>query len=359
MTRKRLLLSVSVVAMAAVPAVLWAQRAEYPITIIAPGEGSYTFPPGYQTPWDKIEIRVTAKMSPNLFVLHGSEGLDPAHPDASGGRAMVLFGPDGVLMVDTENRQVAETTLAAIRSFTNAPIKVLVNTHIHGDHTGANAFFAKQGALIFSQENLRNEMLRPPRRANAQQAPAPDMAAVPVVTYNYNPAASGEPAVTFNMNGETVDFIPMMPSHTAGDTIVRFRNANVIYIEDFYRNFGYPFADQANGGSIKGMLDAIDLIEKLAGPDTTLVPGHGTLVKKRDLLAYRAMLVDIMAKVTTLRNQGKTLKDVLAANLTAPYDKTTQGDTQQSKDRFITEAYDEVKDFPPVVDGKRTMPTHP
>ena len=359
MTSKRLLLSVSVVAMAAVPAVLWAQRAEYPITIIAPGEGSYTFPPGYQTPWDKIEIRVTAKMSPNLFVLHGSEGLDPAHPDASGGRAMVLFGADGVLMVDTENRQVAEKTLAAIRSFTNAPIKVLVNTHIHGDHTGANAFFAKQGALIFSQENLRNEMLRPPRRANAQQAPAPDMAAVPVVTYNYNPAASGEPAVTFNMNGETVDFIPMMPSHTAGDTIVRFRNANVIYIEDFYRNFGYPFADQANGGSIKGMLDAIDLIEKVAGPDTILVPGHGTLVTKKDLLPYRAMLVDVMARVKALRDQGKSLKEVLAANLTAPYDKTTQGDTQQSKDRFITEVYDEVKDFPPVVDGKRTMPRHP
>ena len=132
MTSKRLLLSASVVAMAAVPAVPWAQRAEYPITIIAPGEGSYTFPPGYQTPWDKVEIRVTEKMSPNLFVLHGSEGLDPAHPDASGGRAMVLFGPDGVLMVDTQNRQVAEKTLAAIRSFTNAPIKVLVNTHIHG-----------------------------------------------------------------------------------------------------------------------------------------------------------------------------------------------------------------------------------
>ena len=111
------------------------------------------------------------------------------------------------------------------------------------------------------------------------------MAGVPVVTYNYNPATPGQPAVTFNMNGETVDFIPMMPSHTAGDTIVRFRKANVIYIEDFYRNFGYPFADQANGGSIKGMLEAIDLFEKLAGPDTTLVPGHGTLIKKKDLAA--------------------------------------------------------------------------
>jgi glyoxylase-like metal-dependent hydrolase (beta-lactamase superfamily II) len=198
-------------------------------------------------------------------------------------------------------------------------------------------------------------MLRPPGRANA----VTDMAGVPVVTYNYNPASPGQPAVTFNMNGETVDFIPMMPSHTAGDTIVRFHKANVIYIEDFYRNFGYPFADQANGGSIKGMLDAVDLIEKIAGPDTILIPGHGTLVKRNDLLPYRAMLVDIIAKVKTLRDQGKSLKEVLAANLTAPYDESTLGDTQQSKDRFITEAYDEVKDFPAVVDGKRTMPAHP
>jgi glyoxylase-like metal-dependent hydrolase (beta-lactamase superfamily II) len=345
--------------MAAVSATGRAQTPGYPITVIAPGKGPYTFPAGYETPWDRIQIRVTEKMSPNLFVLHGSEALDPAHPDASGGRAMVLFGPDGVLMVDTQNRQVADQTLKAIRSFTDGPIRVVVNTHVHSDHTGANAFFAKQGALIYAQGSLRSELLRPPPRANGQPAPAPDMAAVPVGTYDYNPASPGQPAVTFDMNGETVDFIPMMPSHTAGDTIVRFRKANAIYIEDFYRNFGYPFADQSNGGSIKGMIDAVDLIEKLAGPDTTLIPGHGTLVRKNDLLAYRAMLVDIMARVKALRDRGTSLKDVLAANLTAPYDKTTQGDTQASKDRFITEAFDEVKDFPPVVDGKRTMPRHP
>src|SRR5262249_21711403 len=119
----------------------------------------------------------------------------------------------------------------------------------------------------------------------------------------------------------------------------------------------YPFADQANGGSLKGMLDAVDLIEELAGPNTTLIPGHGTLVKKQDLLPYRAMVADIMAKVKTMRDQEKKLKDVLAANLTAPYDQTTMGDTQQSKDRFITEAYDEAKDFPPIVDGRRAMPS--
>jgi cyclase len=334
------------------------QEAGFPIELIKPGKGPFTFPEGYQTPWERIQIMVTSKMSPNLFVLHGSEGLDPAHPDASGGRAMALFGPDGVLMVDTENRQVADKTFAAIRSFTTAPIRILVNTHVHSDHTGANAFFAKQGALIYAQENLRNELLRVPPRPNGQPAPPPDMAGIPAVTYSYSKATQGEPAVTFYMNGEIVDFIPMMPSHTAGDTIVRFRKANVIYIEDFYRNFGYPFADQANGGSIRGMLEAVDLIEKLAGPNTTLIPGHGTLVKKTDLLPYRAMLVDILATVTTLRNQGKSLKEVLAANLTARYDKTTLGDTQQSKDRFITEVYDEIRDFPPVVDGKRVMPVH-
>ena len=355
MQTRTFLLVMAIAAGAAVPSHMDGQAPGYPQTVIPPGKGPFSFPPGYQTPWEKIEISVVEKMSPNLFVLHGSQGLDPAHPDASGGRAMVLFGPDGVLMVDTQNRQVAEKTLKAIRGFTDGPIRILVDTHVHSDHTGANAFFAKQGALIYAQENLRNEMLRPPRRATGT-APAIDPASVPAATYSFNPAAPGEPAVTFYMNGETVDFIPMMPSHTAGDTIVRFRKADVIYIEDFYRNFGYPFADQANGGSLKGMLDAADLIAKLAGPNTTLIPGHGTLIKKQDLLPYRTMIVDIMAKVKALRDQGNSLKDVLAANLTAPYDAATLGDTQQSKDRFITEAYDEVQDFPPVADGKRAMP---
>lgn len=353
--KKCAMLLLGVAAMVAVPSMVWAQGEEYPIIVIPTGEGSYTFPEGYQTPWDQIEIQVTEMMSPNLFVLHGSQGLDRAHPDASGGRVMVLFGPDGVLMVDTQNRQVAEKTLAAIRSFTDEPIKVLVNSHIHGDHTGANAFFANQGALIFAQENLRLDMIYR-LRSNGQPATSLDMAPVPVVTYRYDPAAPGEPAITLNMNGETVDFIPMMPSHTAGDTVVRFRNANVIYIEDFYRNFGYPFAAQTSGGSIRGMIEAVDLFQEIAGPDTLLIPGHGTLIHREDLLPYRAMLVDILAKITALRDEGMSLQEVLDANLTAPYDTTTQGGTQQSKDRFITAVYNELRDFPPVVDGRRTMP---
>ena len=346
--KQRLLLAL--LAMSALCAGAWAQEGRYPMTVVPPGKGPYQFAPGYQTPWDKIEMLVTEKLAPNLYSLHGSAGLDPAHPDAAGGRVAVLFGSDGVLMVDTEDPQLAAKTLDTIRTFTSAPIKIVVNSHIHPDHTGGNAFFGKQGAVIFSQENLREEMVNPAGQANR----SPDPAGVPTATYRYG--SPGAPAVTIHMNGETVDFIPMMPSHTAGDTIVRFNKANVIYIEDFYRNFGYPFADQANGGSIKGMIEAVDLIQKLAGPDTTLVPGHGTLVGKKDLLGYRAMLVDILGKVQKLRDDGKSLDEVLAANLTAPYDATTLGDTKQSKDRFITEVYDEVKDFPPVVNGERKMP---
>jgi len=112
----RALLLLVVAAMAGRAVMIGAQQASYPLTVVAPGKGPYTFPEGYQTPWEKIEIRVTEKMSPNLFVLHGSQGLDAAHPDASGGRALALFGPDGVLLVDTQNRQVADKTLKAIRS---------------------------------------------------------------------------------------------------------------------------------------------------------------------------------------------------------------------------------------------------
>jgi cyclase len=139
-----------------------------------------------------------------------------------------------------------------------------------------------------------------------------------------------------------VDFIPFPASHTGGDTVVRFQHANAIYIGDFYRNFGYPFADQANGGSIRGMITALDLIGTLAGADTTLITGHGTMVKKPELLPYRAMILDILAKTKALVDQGKSLQEVLAANLTAPYDATVKGDTPQSKSRFITEVFNEV-----------------
>ena len=128
------------------------------------------------------------------------------------------------------------------------------------------------------------------------------------------------------MNGEVVDFIPIRAAHTGGDTTIRFENANVILIGDFYRNYGYPFIDINNGGSLKGMLEALDSRCKIAAdPDTKLVPGHGTIIKREDIVPYRDMISAIAEKVRQLVAQGKTVQDVLAAKVTCAFDAKTRG----------------------------------
>ena len=310
--------------------------------------------------WDKVEMSVEQKIGSNLAIIHGNPGVDTSHPDASGGRVAVLYGPDGVLMVDANNEEIHDKLLKTVRTLSSGPIKLLINSHAHPDHTGGNAFFARQGAVIMAQENLRDELLpnpnAPPRPGGAPPVLPVDPASLPVVTYKYDPATKGKPAITVHMNGETVDVIPMMPSHMGGDSIIKFEKANVIYIEDFYRNFGYPFADQGNGGSINGMVEAIDLMGKLSNDQTLLIPGHGTLVHKKDLLPYRAMLVDLMGKTKAMIGQGKSLEDVQASDMLKPYAGQNKGEDEASTKRFLAELYYEAKGLPPVVNGRRAMP---
>jgi glyoxylase-like metal-dependent hydrolase (beta-lactamase superfamily II) len=295
-----------------------------------------------QIDYGSIQI-ITDKMAPNLYMLSGSAGADLNHQDAAGGRIGVLAGPDGILMVDAQYGQIADKVLAAVRGISNAPIRYLVNTHIHIDHTGGNPFFARQGALTFAREELREGMLHPPPLANGSPAPQRDPAGLPVVTYGM-----GAP-VKLHMNGEIVDFIPVRAAHTGGDTMIRFENANLIMIGDFYRNYGYPYIDIANGGSLKGMLEALDAMMKLAGPDTKLVPGHGTVINRNDLIPYRDMILAVQGKVQQLIAQGKSLQDVLAAKVTAPFDAKVPGGllaagaAGTSADRFVTEVYQELK----------------
>src|ERR1700716_1797461 len=134
---------------------------------IIPANASAQAPPRPFAQWDKIEISVTSKLAANLYVLQGSPEFDTTHPDAAGGRVAVLFGPDGVLLVDSQDQELAEKVLGAIRTFSAAPIRILVNSHIHPDHTGGNAVFGKQGAVIFSRHELRDEMLHSPTRPGA------------------------------------------------------------------------------------------------------------------------------------------------------------------------------------------------
>jgi len=297
---------------------------------------------GPGTDYSKIEI-LTEKIAPNLYMLSGSAGVDPGHQDAAGGRIGVLAGPDGIFMVDAQYAQLTDKVVAAIRKISSEPIRFLVNTHLHGDHTAGNANFVKMGALLFAREELREGMARPPAlSANGNPAPARDPARLPVVTYGLGDT------VKLRLNGEIVDLIPVRAAHTGGDTMIRFENADVIMIGDFYRNYGYPFIDTNNGGSLKGALEALDATMRLAGPNTKLVPGHGTIINRADIVPYRDMILGVQAKVQQMIAQGRTQQEVLAAKVTAPYDGKVPGGllpagAGTSADRFVSMVYLQLK----------------
>ena len=287
--------------------------------------------------YDKIEIK-TDKLAPNLYMLSGSENVDPGHPDGAGGRIGVLAGPDGIFMVDAQYQQIGDKVLAAVKGIDPGPIRFLVNTHIHGDHSAGNATFAKVGAVLLAREELREGMLRQP-----PTTPPRDPARLPVLTYGM-----GDP-VRLRMNGETVELIPVRAAHTGGDTVIKFVNADVIMIGDFYRNFGYPFIDVNNGGSLKGALEGLELTMKLAGATTKLIPGHGTYINRTDIIPYREMMLDVQNKVQQLIAQGKTLQEVLAAKVTSAYDAKVPGGllpagaAGTSADRFVSMVYSQLK----------------
>ena len=286
----------------------------------------------------KIEI-LTEKIAPNLYMLSGSAGAaDPGHQDGAGGRIGVLAGPDGIFMVDSQYGQITDKVVAAIRKISPEPIRFLVNTHVHVDHTGGNANFVKMGALLFAREDLREELARPPAQPAAANAPARDPARLPVVTYGL------DDPVKLRLNGEIIDLIPVRAAHTGGDTMIRFENADVIMIGDFYRNFGYPFIDTNNGGTLKGALEALDMTMKIAGPNTRLIPGHGTIINRTDIVPYRDMILGVQAKVQKMINEGKSEQEVLAAKVTSPYDASVPGGllpagNGTSADRFVRMVY--------------------
>ena len=276
--------------------------------------------------FSKVEIK-THKLANNFYTL-----------DGQGGTVSVLTGPDGILLVDSQFAPLTDKLVAAIKAVDSTdPIRFLIDTHVHGDHTGGNENFAKLGATIFARDQLRVRLAHPgPLASGAPGVPA-TAAALPVVTY--------DGPVTIHLDGEDVRLIPVRNAHTDGDTVVQFVGHDAIATGDIFRAVGYPYADLNNGGSLKGLLEALGAVIGRAGPNTKIIPGHGPVVDRAAVIAHRDLLLAVRDKVAALVDQGKTLDEVIAAKPTAEFDASVpQG--AQSADRFVKWIYTDLKAAP-------------
>ncbi|MEO8152544.1 MAG: MBL fold metallo-hydrolase [Rhizobacter sp.] len=275
-----------------------------------------------QQDFSKVEIK-TNRLADDFFTL---EGL--------GGTISVLTGPDGVLLVDAQFAPLTDKLVAAIRQFSDKPIRILINTHVHGDHTGGNENFAKLGATVFSRDQLRARLAHPNPAADGTPGKPAPAAALPVVTY--------DSPVTLHLNGEEVSLLPIRKAHTDGDTLIRFNAHDILAVGDYYRGVGYPFVDIANGGSLKGLIDGLSDTIAMAGPKTKVIPGHGPITDRAGLIAHREMVIAVRDKVSPLVAQGKTLEEVVASKPTAEFDARVPQSAQTSE-RFIKWLYAELK----------------
>ena len=212
-----------------------------------------------------------------------------------GGNIGVSVGEDGVFMIDDQFAPATETILGQVKTVTDQPVRFLVNTHFHRDHTGGNENLGKAGVLIFAHDNVRARLL-------AGDAPAD---ALPVVTFN--------DTTTFHMNGQTVRVFHTANAHTDGDAMIHFQEADVIHMGDTFFNGFYPFIDSRSGGSIEGVFRSIDLVLELADAETVIIPGHGPI-------ADRDMLTKARDAISPLIADGKSVEEIVAAAPTKEFD---------------------------------------
>jgi glyoxylase-like metal-dependent hydrolase (beta-lactamase superfamily II) len=244
--------------------------------------------------WSKIEVK-TQQVAPGIHMLQ-----------AAGGNIGVSAGEDGVFLVDDQYAPLTDKIKAAVAAIDARPVRFVLNTHWHGDHTGGNENLGKAGVLIVAHDNVRTRLAagQVNELMGRTVEPAPK-AALPVVTFN--------DTVTFHLNGEEIRAWHVPPAHTDGDAIVHFTKADVIHTGDLLFVGGYPVLDVPSGATITGWIGVLDDLLERIRPETKIIPGHGPLATQADVRAFRDMLVTVRSRVLPLVREGKSVEEVIGA----------------------------------------------
>lgn len=252
-----------------------------------------------------------------------------------GGNVVASLGEDGTFVIDDQLAGRSEIVENAIKAIGEQDIQFVLNTHYHFDHSGGNEFFGEKGTIIVAHDNVR-------KRLGTEQFITYFKRAMPPLSKAGLPSVTFSKDMSFHYNGDRIRILHVPAAHTDGDAVAYFENANVLVTGDTVFNGRYPFIDVEHGGSIKGLLAAIDVFLGMIDDETIVAPGHGGLMSKADLQAYRDVLATVSGRVEVAVQEGKALDEVLAANLSQEYD-VKMGQGIVAPDAFITILYGDLK----------------
>ncbi len=253
-----------------------------------------------QTNWDTVKIR-PLQLAPNVYMLTGS-----------GGNMGLLTGPEGNLLIDDQYAPLSEKIKTAIAALDGGSIRVVINTHLHGDHSGGNENFRKLGVTLMAHNNVRTRMVKGTTDRQGNPVPPRNAEAWPMVTFGTT--------LHVHLNGQDLELVHIDRGHTDGDVVIHFKTANVMHTGDAFVRGRYPIIDRGSGGSFTGYIKTLESIYSMADDQTRIIPGHGALGSRADVKALRDILADIRDQVAGALKKGKKVEDIPGLGITDKYD---------------------------------------